>query len=168
MWKNDPWIIKDPDKVEALKVMWDKGFSLNKIALELGWTRNQVAGLRWRMQLPSRPRCTPGRPSKPKPATKPQPVTVKRPPKPISKPTEAPEPEPVVITPPHPIQPTSDVASPGKGIMALGDSDCRWVVSEGTGPDAQYCGKPILQGHTFSYCRQHLEEALKYPMEEVA
>ena len=51
MEKNSVW---DEEKLQKLKSLWDEGLPITKIGLELGVSRNAIAGKAHRLGLPKR------------------------------------------------------------------------------------------------------------------
>ena len=51
MENNSVW---NEDKLNKLKILWDKGLPITKIGLELGVSRNAIAGKAHRLGLPKR------------------------------------------------------------------------------------------------------------------
>ena len=51
MEKNSVW---DEEKLQKLKSLWDEGLPITKIGLELGVSRNSIAGKAHRLGLPKR------------------------------------------------------------------------------------------------------------------
>ena len=51
MEKNSVW---DEEKLQKLKSLWDEGLPITKIGIELGVSRNAIAGKAHRLGLPKR------------------------------------------------------------------------------------------------------------------
>jgi len=51
MEKNSVW---DEEKLQKLKNLWDEGLPITKIGIELGVSRNAIAGKAHRLGLPKR------------------------------------------------------------------------------------------------------------------
>lgn len=123
--------------IEDLKRTWTAE-STAKIASRLGRTRNAVIGMAHRLGLPRKapsgnphPRRKPSSPRKAKPPKK--------------------------VAPKPPIQ--KPVDNSPVSLMEAGISQCRAVIESLKDENgfAMVCGKPIVEGQSFSFCSEHLQ-----------
>jgi GcrA cell cycle regulator len=141
------------NRIDQLKILWERGLSASQIAAELGHvTRNGVIGKVHRLNLDRRRdgRRSSGRPRVIR-APRATPVAPPRPPAPRLAPAK---PEPVL--PKLPV--AFDIpAAQRLSLLQLTDATCHWPVGDPGAPGFYFCGGKALQG--LPYCAHHARVA---------
>lgn len=148
--------IWDDDRIKLLKRMHGKGYSPREIAGTIGHgvSHRAVIGKAWRMGLAfsdgSRPPPFIRAPRRPRAAVqtawKSQPVL------PV---------DPVVIHEDIYVAPENR-----KGVLQLGNRDCKWPIGDPQHPDFHFCGGARVPG--LPYCAHHAGKAYQSPAEIAA
>lgn len=135
-----------PEFRDRVRDLWsDQTKSMKMIADELGVTKNVIAGLRYRMKLPTRKneaqagkKFTINPNARPKKVIKPRALRVYQPP-----------PKPVIVAPAQPVQPSI----PTRIVRGC----CRWPMWDKGKPTHMYCDKPTVGYGTLGklYCNTH-------------
>lgn len=119
------------DRLEKLKVLWEKGLSISQIGEELGVSRNAIAGKVHRLGLPKRQSPISGKSQ--------------------AKPAAAAKPKVEIATPEN---------LPLKLALRNLDwsrSRCSWPKGDPKSTEFNFCGKEIVVGKP--YCNDHCFEA---------
>jgi GcrA cell cycle regulator len=146
----------NPERVAQLRSFVGAGMTCSQIAAEIGVSRNAVIGKIHRLGLgPGRPVAALGRVCPPR-TQRPRVLSQRRTLRLIA--TDA----------AHIADHTSVEAEPARGaqscsLLELGQSSCRWPVSErhGHAADFVFCGSETVAG--FSYCAAHARMAYRSP-----
>lgn len=136
-----------PERTALLRELWDRGWSANRIAQELGsgLSRSAVIGKVHRLKL-TRRKASPS-------------VKVIRP-HPKHRPVRREKFQMQIPGPPRPLPKTSPPAPQSSPVsfMDAGPEHCRWINGEPAGPDTIFCGAPKQDGS--SYCPYHFDRSI--------
>lgn len=144
------------DRIEALKIHFAAGLSCREIANEIGVSRNAVIGKIHRLGLgPGRPVAALGRVCPPR-TQRPRVLSQRRTLRLIA--ADAARIADDTIVEAEPVGGTQCCS-----LLELGQSNCRWPVSEhhGYAADFVFCGSETVAG--FSYCAAHARMAYRSP-----
>jgi GcrA cell cycle regulator len=136
------------ERMEQLRVLWDRQLSASEIGRILGATRNAVLGKVHRMRLPSHKPVT--EPSRTKPKLKrnrnrfvPTRLYDRAPARPL----------PQLVDVPAQVRPRF------VSIMDLKSGDCRWPIGDPRKPTFSFCGDGVRDSS--SYCAAHHQLAYR-------